>query len=176
MKANQQTISELEVKVLDLSTRSEQREKHIKDNWVQGGDNSNLIHNSRSILSYDEIDILKSLKQVLEFEQNLKVGNDVTVQLYSDAQAYRIISIAKSGKSFTAQRLEAERKEGSNPEFIPGGFAGHCVNNRAIEYTYSEDEKNPIIKISRRKNGTWKKSGCNSTVYVGAHEIYDYNF
>lgn len=102
-----------------------------------------------------------------------KVGDGITIHLYSDSHAYTIIK--RTQKTITIQRDKATLKEDFKPEIIPGGFAGHCVNNYEQDYDYKRDEKGATKVLHwSEKNGNWKsKSG---SVSLGRHEFYDYNF
>lgn len=51
-----------------------------------------------------------------------KVGDGITISLYSDAHAYTIIK--RTAKTITIQRDKATLKEGWKPEIITGGFCG----------------------------------------------------
>ena len=99
------------------------------------------------------------------------VGEGATLHWYTDANAFTIISVSASGKSFKMQQDEAIRK--TDPEFIPGGFAGHCVNNHSIEYDYNRDTEGTVRTVRMTKRG-WMSKG--QRVSSGRHEHYDYNF
>ena len=108
------------------------------------------------------------------FKENAKVGDGVTVHLYTDAHAYTIIRRTK--QTLTLRRCKATLVEGWKPVFIPGGFAGHCINSTDQEYTYEEDEDGQVETAhwSGKKHGFY----VNRTLYVtpGRREHFDYNF
>ncbi len=108
------------------------------------------------------------------FRENAKVGDGVTVHLYSDAHAYTIIR--RTDKSLTLQRDKATLKNGWKPEIIPGGFAGHCINQEDQEYTYEQDENGSIVTAhwSQKKHGFYVQG--SEYVTPGRREYYDYNF
>lgn len=103
----------------------------------------------------------------------VKVGDGITISLYSDAHAYTIIK--RTQKTITIQRDKATLKEGWKPEIITGGFAGHCVNNNEQDYDYERNEKGETKVLHwSEKQGNWiSKVGH---VRLGRHEFYDYNF
>jgi hypothetical protein len=99
------------------------------------------------------------------------VGDGATLHWYTDANAFTIISVSKSGKSFKMQQDTATRL--TKPEFITGGFAGHCVNNHGIQYSYEPNPQGTIRTVRMTKKG-WKTN--NQRVTHGRSEHYDYNF
>ena len=113
----------------------------------------------------------------IEKIDNSKVGDGLTVSLWSDAHAGTIIK--RTAKTIWVQRDEATLIK--EPKFIVGGFAGICTNNRDLEYTYKADLGGMVNKITKRKNGRWKLKGyslktASGNVYVGRNEYYDYGF
>ena len=107
---------------------------------------------------------------------NLKVGDGATVFGYSDCRACTVI--ASSPKSVTVRRDTATRL--TKPEFIVGGFAGHCTNNNEIEYSYEPNPNGSVSTFTLRKNGRWVEKGYpmnnRGGIGVGRREFYDYNF
>ena len=105
---------------------------------------------------------------------NVKVGDGVTVHLWSDAHAATIIKVTKC--SVTVQYDTATLDPNWKPEWIAGGFAGHCVNQDEQTYTY---ERNPKGRIETyrwsNKYGSYGTPG-NLRLTKGRHEFYDYNF
>ena len=108
------------------------------------------------------------------FRDNAEVGDGATVHYYSDSEAYTIIK--RTAKTLTLRRCKATLDPNFKPEWIPGGFAGHCTNQHEQTYTYEEDENGRITKAywSEAKQGFYAE-GC---LYVtpGRREFYDYNF
>lgn len=116
----------------------------------------------------------------------LNVGDGLTVSLYTDAEAGTIIK--KTAKTITMQEDHA-KLDNWKPEIIPGGFAGHCVNQHEQKYTYERNERGSIIKVSLRtcidtegnERRMWKRSGTGvrqggGNVYPGRRKFHDYNF
>ena len=56
----------------------------------------------------------------------IRVGDGVTVNLWSDRYAATVIAVTKS--TVTVRRDAATLDPGFKPEFIIGKFAGHCTN------------------------------------------------
>jgi len=100
------------------------------------------------------------------------VGEGATLHFYTDAHAFTIISVSKSGKSFKMQRDTATRLD--DPITIIGGFSGHTVNNRNIRYSYEQNTDGGVIEVRMTQRG-WKHR-ATQTVTSGRGEFYDYNF
>ena len=103
------------------------------------------------------------------------LGDGVTVSVWTDCEALR--------------EDKATRSPDFKPEFIAGGFAGHCVNQNDQTYTYEADPTGPTIKVSLRRwtdeegneRRLWKKVGTKTferggNVYHGRRKFHDYNF
>lgn len=112
-------------------------------------------------------------KYQIALNREVKVGDGITIYLYSDAHAYTIIK--RTAKTITIQRDKATLKEDFKPEIIPGGFAGHCTNNYDQDYDYERNEngRTRVLHWSE-KRGNWVADG--NGVGLGRHEFYDYNF
>ena len=104
----------------------------------------------------------------------IKVGDGVTVWLWSDRHAATVIKVTKS--SVTVQQDKAILDPNFKPEWIPGGFAGHCVNQDEQTYTYERDPNGRIYTFRwSNKYGQYGQPG-DLTLGKGRHEFYDYNF
>lgn len=97
---------------------------------------------------------------------------------YSDIEPFEIIKT--TGKKITIyhiRQMKAELADGWKPEIIPGGFAGHCVNQHTQKYNYSQIKNMPLIKIRQHKNGKWYDKYKNHYVLSDRPiKFYDYNF
>lgn len=105
---------------------------------------------------------------------NVKVGDGVTVRLWSDRHAATVIKVTKC--SITVQQDKATLDPNFKPEWIVGGFAGHCTNQDEQTYTYERDPNGSIYTFRwSKKYGTYGTPG-NLRLMKGRHEFYDYNF
>lgn len=105
---------------------------------------------------------------------NAKVGDGATVVLYSDRYAGTIIKVTPL--SITVQRDTATLDPEFKPEWIIGGFAGHCTNQEDQKYTYERDEHGEIYTFRwSDKHQSYGRPG-NLRAIKGRHEFYDYNF
>jgi hypothetical protein len=106
----------------------------------------------------------------------VKVGMGATMYGYSDHAPYTVIAVSPSGKTVTLQADDAQLDPSWNPEIVPGGFAGHCVNNNSQQWIIKPNAKNPIVKVRLQKDGSFKTAG-GSTVRIGYRsKFHDYNF
>jgi hypothetical protein len=112
--------------------------------------------------------------------QPFKIGAGATIQRGSDSVACTVIDVSKSRLILQRDRATLKDQPGNNPEFVSGGFAGHCTNQSELKYDYARDlggEKfectwRPSEKRFRLK-GQHKGFG---SVSHGRYEFYDYNF
>lgn len=119
-------------------------------------------------------------KKVEEFKKyyltpaNIKVGDGVTINLWTDRHAATVIKVTKS--MVVVQRDTAILNPDFKPEWIPGGFAAHCTNQDEQTYTYRRNPDGAITKI--RWSNKFQRYGTpgNISLSKGRHEYYDYNF
>lgn len=105
---------------------------------------------------------------------DVKVGDGVTLNYYSDREAYTVI--ARTAKTLTIQRDVAKLDPNFKPVFIPGGFAGTVINQHEQTYAYERNENGSILKCYWSERGQrFFYNGCIG-VSKGRHEFYDYNF
>ncbi len=102
------------------------------------------------------------------------LGGGATVCHYSDRTACTVIRISPSGKTIWVQE-DTAALDGWKPEFIPGGFVGHCVNNSGQTYKYSPNPEGVVHRASRRKDGRFRTTNGQAVV-PGRHHFHDYNF
>ena len=102
------------------------------------------------------------------------VGGGATVCHYSDRTACTIIRITPTGKTIWMQEDTAVL-DGWKPEFVSGGFSGHCVNNAEQTYQYSPNPVGPVHRASLRKDG-WFRTTNREPVIPGRRHFHDYNF
>lgn len=103
-----------------------------------------------------------------------KVGGGATLHLWTDAYACTIIKVTRC--SVTVRRDKATLDPDFKPEWIIGGFAGHCTNQDEQTYTYEPDPNGTeyTIRWSKKYNSYGRPGDYRLT--AGRHEFYDYNF
>lgn len=105
---------------------------------------------------------------------NVKVGDGVTVNLWSDRHAGTIERVTKA--SIVIRRDKATLDPSFKPDWIPGGFSAICTNQEDQEWHYEPDPKGQLYTIRwSRKYNRYGTPG-NLTASKGRHEFYDYNF
>ena len=121
-------------------------------------------------------------KEELEFElwkelnREIEVGDGVTECLYSDRHAYTVI--ARTRTTLTIQKDKATLDPDFKPEWVVGGFAGHCTNQEEQTWSYEHDPEGAIVKCRwSEKRGRWQTGSDGSIGIIrGRHEFHDYNF
>lgn len=105
---------------------------------------------------------------------DVRVGDGMTATLYSDSHAYTIVK--RTAKTLTLRRCKATLDPNWKPEFVAGGFAGHCTNQNEQRYTYEEVEGGEEIVVRwSEKLGRWTHKTYR-LITLGRHEFRDYNF
>lgn len=117
----------------------------------------------------------------------LALGDGVTVSVWTDCEAYTIIK--RTATTMTLQEDKATKSPNFTPEFVTGGFAGHCINQGDQTYTYEPNPTGSKIKVSLRRwtdeegneRRLWKKVGTKTferggNVYPNRRKFHDYNF
>ena len=106
----------------------------------------------------------------------VNVGDGVTIHLFSDAHAGTVIKKTKC--SITVQQDKATIDPNFKPEFVVGGFAGHCTNQNEQTYTYERDPNGTVqtFRWSNKYNRYQGGGDGSVTVTKGRREFYDYNF
>lgn len=98
--------------------------------------------------------------------------------LYSDVEPFEIVRVV-SDKTIDVRAMDAEMADDWKPEIIPGGFAGHCVNNadQRKAWVITSNDANPVVRIRKQKNGTWYNKS-NGRFYLAEQPAkkYDFNF
>ena len=119
-------------------------------------------------------DAKRALAEYKKLTARPVVGQFANEQMYSDVSPWEIIAVSKSGKSMTVREMHAEiDPDGPRPEIAPGGFAGHCTNQREVKYicTPKPDGHTRTIRLSGRG---WDKG--RFSVSDRPVRFYDFNF
>ena len=93
---------------------------------------------------------------------------------YTDVTPWEVIRVV-SEKTLEIRRMKAERDPSFKPEFIVGGFAGHCVNQHAQKWIITSDETETVVRIRLGKKG-WKGAYGRFVLEDEPRSFYDYNF
>lgn len=151
-------------------------EANPKTHWLLK-DEANPEERQKSLIAMVRRELEEEIKRFDSWHltpANAKVGDGATVNLYSDRHAGTIIKVTKS--SITIQRDKATLDPNFKPEWVAGGFAGHCTNQDEQTYTYERNQNGSTTTIRwSRKYNRFGTPG-NLTASKGRHEFYDYNF
>ena len=110
--------------------------------------------------------------EFLSWIDELEVGDHAHVCLWTDVEPVTVIK--RTPKSITVRYDKATLSPDWKPEFVIGGFAGHCTNQDTQEWIIEEDKNGSTGVFRRRKNGWYDASDCR--LYPGWRKFYDYNF
>ena len=95
---------------------------------------------------------------------------------WSDVNPFEVVKII-SDKTIEVREMDAERDESVKLDWAPGGFAGHCINQRDQKWFITSNEQNPVVRIRLSKTGVWKdKHGRKYGLSDKPVKFYDYNF
>ena len=94
---------------------------------------------------------------------------------YSDVTPFEIVRIV-SDKTIEIRGMNAERDPNWKPEIIPGGFAGHCINQDEQRWIITSRPDAPVVRIRLGKKGWRDKYGCRYDLSDKPRKYYDYNF
>lgn len=94
---------------------------------------------------------------------------------YSDINPCEIVRVI-SNKTIDVRWMDAERDESVQLEWLPGGFAGHCINQRDQKWIITSNADNPVVRIRLCKNGWRDKHGRRYALNDKPIKFYDFNF
>lgn len=94
---------------------------------------------------------------------------------YSDVTPFEVVR-AVSDKCLEVREMDAELAPGERPEIIPGGFAGHCTNQRSLRYDITSNPANRVVRIRLGKKGWKSADGRRFDLADTPVMFYDYNF
>lgn len=96
--------------------------------------------------------------------------------LEANERGYTVI--AKTAKTITIQRDTATLDPNFKPEWIAGGFAGHCTNQDEQTYTYERNPEGEKVRCYWSERLGCYTTGGDQSIRIrrGRHEFYDYNF
>lgn len=93
---------------------------------------------------------------------------------YSDIHPFEIVKVI-SQKTIEVRAMDAEKDPTWKPEFVSGGFAGHCVNNNEQRWIFKSNPEGQVVRVRKGKNG-WKSSCGRHHLDQEPNRKYDYNF
>ena len=129
----------------------------------------------------------KPVRAYDEFTTNIKglpEGEYMTETGYSETYPYKVVERSASGKSVyvVPVKVKPDPEWVAKMEWVPGGFAGHCVNQSEQTWLYDGiDEKAKPRALRLKKSrycGSDKLWGDKGREFIanGARYFYDYCF
>ena len=95
---------------------------------------------------------------------------------YSDVNPYEIVRVI-SDKTIEIREMTAERNPDWKPEWVTGGFAGHCTNQWEQLWNITPKEDGAVRRIRLSKNRCWRDAdGRRYRLADAPEKFYDYNF
>lgn len=94
---------------------------------------------------------------------------------YSDVIPYEVVRVI-SDKTIEVRRMEVSPDTEWQPKMIPGGFAAHCINQNEQTWVIKSNPSASVIRIRKRKNGTWHSAFGRHVLSEKPRYFYDYNF
>jgi hypothetical protein len=94
---------------------------------------------------------------------------------YSDVTPYEVVRVV-SDKTLMVREMDSERDESVELKWLPGGFAGHCVNQHDQKWRITSNPDNRVIRIRLTKTGWRDKYGAKFVLSDEPCRFYDYNF
>lgn len=108
----------------------------------------------------------------MEWWNELEVGDHAHICHYSDVSPVTVIK--RTAKTITVRYDKAERDPSWTPEWVSGGFAGHCTNQDEQRWIIEEDPDGRTEVFRLRRVG-WRNT-ADEKLYPGWKKFYDYNF
>lgn len=169
-------IKTTEMKLSQLKAEYAKEDERLNVYCKEYFNDAKLPEETFSKISSLEKEIRQVEKELSQLRlKNIEVGDGITINLYSDSNAYTVIKRTKS--TITIQRDKVVLKPEFKPEFIEGGFSHICTNQNDQDYDYERDEDGRILTLRwSDKYNTWSTGNHGSSVSLGRHEFYDYNF
>jgi hypothetical protein len=100
------------------------------------------------------------------------IGKFVNRYFYTDVDVVGKIVDTFGKTGIIVESYTAEKDLEWKPEIIPGGFAGHCVNNRSQRWIFKPIQGGEKIRL--RVSNRFKKDGFR--IQDEPYKFYDYNF
>lgn len=101
--------------------------------------------------------------------------NYANLHMYTDVVPYEVVRVI-SDKTIEIRQMDAELAPGEQPNILPGGFAGHCTNQRELKYTITSNPELPVIRARLRKDGYYHSIFGRHILNEKPIRFYDYNF
>ena len=93
---------------------------------------------------------------------------------WTDVNPYEIVKVI-SDKTIEIRAMDA-KKLPWKAEWVEGGFAGHCTNQRDQKWDIVSNDDVPTVRARLRKDGYYHSSHGKHLLGESPRKFYDYNF
>ena len=93
---------------------------------------------------------------------------------WTDVNPFEIVRVV-SPKTIEIRIMDSEELPWE-ADWVVGGFAGHCKNQRDQKWKITSNSENPVIKARLRKDGYFHSSHGRHWLAEKPRKFYDYNF
>lgn len=108
----------------------------------------------------------------------------INYKLHSDVEPYEVLEMNARGTRAKVRRMATRLAPDWKPEWTPGGFVGHCTNNREQRWECEPDPQAEVQEMSLRKDGSWQfvgmptsqNRGCRGRLADAPRKFHDYNY
>lgn len=97
------------------------------------------------------------------------------LHMYTDVVPYEVVRVI-SDKTIEIREMDADLAEGQRPTILPGGFSGHCTNQRELKYDIRSNPENPVVRARLHKDGMFHSKMGRHVISDEPRRFYDYNF
>jgi hypothetical protein len=94
---------------------------------------------------------------------------------YTDVYPYEVVRVI-SDKTIEVRAMNARPDPNWKPNIIPGGFAGHCINQDDQTWVIESNPSIETIRMRKRKDGKWYSAFGRHVLADDPKYYYDYNF
>lgn len=95
---------------------------------------------------------------------------------WTDVHPFEIVRVI-SESTIEVRAMDAVLDPNWKPEFVVGGFAGHCTNQHSQKWVYSSNQDAEVVRIRRSKKKGWAdKYGQRYMLLAAPRKFHDYNF
>jgi hypothetical protein len=93
---------------------------------------------------------------------------------WTDVNPYEIVRVI-SNKTIEIRAMDA-KKLPWKAEWVEGGFAGHCTNQRDQKWDIVSNDDVPTVRARLRKDGYYHSAHGKHLLGESPRKFYDYNF
>ena len=101
--------------------------------------------------------------------------NFANLHSHTDVEPYEIIRFIGTS-TIEIRKMVAVKNNDTPLEWVVGGFAGHCVNQKNQKWDVTPDLEATPIRARLRKDGKYHSAYGRHVLSNTARKFYDYNF